>query len=118
MAVDVKKVVIGLVLMIVFIILVFLLVGNSAESIIDAADSVTDANNCSLGSDAAGIPLSYNFTDKTCGNSTDGGLYTAGQFDLPLNSLFGRSGVLLLVFMAVILIVSIVVVLKGLKGKK
>ena len=113
-----KKIMVGVILLIVFIILIFQLVGNSAPELTDAADSITDANNCSTGSDSTGTPLSYNFTSKGCFNSTGDELYTAGQFDLPLNALFGRSSVLLLVFMVVIFIVALFTVMRGLKDKK
>lgn len=116
--VDFKKVVIGLILLIVFIILIFQLVGSSAGELKASADSITDANNCSTGNDAAGIPLVFNVSDKACSNSTGNSQYTAGQFDLPLNTLFGRNSVLLLVFMAVIFMVAIFTVIKGIKDKK
>lgn len=115
--VDIKKVAVGVLLLIIFIILIFQLVGSSAADLRNAADSVTDANNCSTGTDSTGVPLVYNFTDKTCGNSTVGGIYTAGQIDLPLNTLFGRSSVLLLIFMAVIFIIAIITTIKGIKQK-
>ena len=117
--VDMKKVLVGLLLLVIFIILVFQFLGSSATDLRDAADSVTDANNCSLHSQEGEIGI-YNFTDKVCYNGTSGGqaLYTAKQFDLPLSTLFGRSGVLLLIFMSVMLIMVVVTVMKGIKDKK
>lgn len=117
--IDVKKVVIGVVLLIVAIILIFLIVGNSAGDLIDAADTITEANNCSLGEGNDGVAFTYNATDKSCYNSTpaQAAQYVALQYDLPLNTLFGKSSILMLIFMAVILIISITIVIKGVKKK-
>lgn len=114
---DIKKVAVGLLLLIIFVILLFQIVGSSAFDLRNAADSVTDANNCSLGTDAAGETLTYNYTNKFCQNSSGGQAYLAGQYDLPLNSLFGRSSVLLLIFMAVVLIIAVGTVIMGIKKK-
>lgn len=117
MGVDIKKVIIGVILVIVLILVYFNIVGSTATDIQGSADSITDANNCSLGTDLDGIKLTYNITDKFCYNSTIAPLYLAGQFNLPLNSLFGRNSVIILSLMAGLFIVIMFIVLKGFKGK-
>ncbi len=117
--VDIKKVVVGILLLIVFVILLFSLIGGTAGDLTNAADSVTDANNCSLGaSDSPQGLLTYNITDKFCYNASTQAVYLAGQFDLPLNSLFSSGGVLMLIFMVAIFLIAIFTVLKGMKDKK
>jgi hypothetical protein len=115
--VDVKKVAVGVILLVVFVILIFQLVGNSAGDLTSAAESITDANNCSDGTDSTGATFTYNQSSKFCVNSTDDKVYLAGQIDLPLNTLFGSGGILMLIFMAVILIIAVMTVIKGMKDK-
>lgn len=88
--------ILGIVL--VFIVLVSSL-GSLAPTITDAAESITDANNCSESTDSAGVELTYNLTNGYCYNSTGTNLFLAGQYDLPLNGLFSSSGVMVLILM-------------------
>ncbi len=119
---KITKILLPIILVIVSIIIIFSFVGDSSTELVNSANSITDANNCSRGVDAAGVTLFYNITDKFCYNTTPdatGGKDSiAGQFDLPLNTLFSSSGVVLLVLMAMLLVFVIVVIIKGLKGKK
>ena len=107
-----KGFLIALVLVIVLFIVVFSIIGGTAENLTDAGDSITDANNCSLGTDAVGSKLVYNISDKYCHNSSGYQEYVAKQYDLPLNTLFSSSGVVLLILMASLLIVLIILALK------
>lgn len=112
MSSDKTKFIVGVVLLIVAIIIIFSFIGGSSAELTSAADSITDANNCSEGTD-----LVYNISDKYCYNSTGTNqIYEAGQYDLPLNTLFSSTGVVLLVLMAAFLIFVVVLVLKF--GKK
>ena len=119
MKINTKVILISIVSLVVFIILIFSLIGDTSSDLIDAADSVTDANNCSLGSDTVGTALTYNLTNKFCTNTTGSSLYLAGQYDLPLNSLFSNNGIILLILMAGLFILILVVVMKNsFRGKK
>lgn len=102
-----KGFIVAILTTIIAVVVIFNFIGTASSNLIDSADSITDANNCSEGVDATGTPLVYNYTDKTCGNSTANGLYTAKQYDLPLNTLFSRSGVTLLITMSGLLITLI-----------
>ena len=117
MAMNIKVVVIALVTLLVAFIVIFSIIGGSSGELRASADSITDANNCSDGTDTTGTTLGYNFTTKYCSNSTGNDLYVAGQYDLPLNALFSRSGVVLLIFMAAILIFLIGIGLHTFKKK-
>lgn len=119
---DANKMILGIIFLVVIIVVAMSFIGSSSKELTDAADSITDANNCSLGSDASGT-FWYNITDKFCYNSTNvranaTSLYEARQFDLPLNSLYSRTGVVLLVMMAALLLVLIGVSLKFFKKAK
>lgn len=109
---------IGIISVIIVVVIIFSFVGTSSSNLITGANSITDANNCSEDtySDSTGVELTYNITDKYCYNSTGSALYVAGQYDLPLNSLFSSSGVLLIMLMASILILIIGITIKF--GKK
>jgi len=120
MALNIKVLLTALIFLIVTIVVVFTFVGNSAGELNTAEESITDANNCSSHTDLGeGTKAIYNTTDDTCysGNSTGEKLYLAGQYDLPLNTLFGTSGVLMLVMMASIMIFIVVISLKSIRKK-
>lgn len=103
---------------IILIVLILSVIANLNSSLGDGADSITDANDCSTRSDTNGNALIYNITDKWCYNTTasagntTGAVILAGQYDLPLNTLFGRTGVTLLIVMAGLFILLISVALK------
>lgn len=106
------KIITAIIMMIVGIIVIFSIIGGMSSSIKEGAESITDANNCSLGKDANSAELEYNITNKYCYNTTGnvtarGNVYLAGQYDLPLNSLYGSSGVVILILMAVLLISAV-----------
>ena len=119
-----NKILTIIIMAIIGIVIIFNIVGNSATTIIDSADSITDANNCTEDkvTDTNSVALFYNYSDKYCYNvspGSDGGKqYLAGQYDLPINTLFGRSSVALLVFMGMLLLVIIGVALAIGKIKK
>ena len=120
MAVNMKGLLVAILLVIIAFIVIFNFVGTSSTELTTAAESITDANNCSESTthDSTGAALTYNQTSKYCINSTGNDVFLAKQYDLPLNSLFGASGVALLVLMASILIFLIVLALKSFKGKQ
>jgi len=115
---NTKTLTTSIILLIVAIIVVFNIVGNTSTNLQGGAESITDANNCSGGVDGTGTTLYYNISDKYCYNSTTGREGLAGQYDLPLNTLFSPSGIVLLVFMASILILMFMLSLKGIKKHK
>ena len=71
MAIDIKNIIVSVVMLIVAIIVVFLIVGNTNADIVEAADNISNSS-------------------------------------LPLASLFGSSGVVLLVFMSGLMITLVV----------
>jgi hypothetical protein len=96
------------------------IIAGTTLSLKNSAESVTDSNNCSESEDGAGNLHFYNISDKYCYNTTaDGGGLTkqhiAGQYDLPLNSLFSTGGVAFLVLMAGLLITIVIIALKGMR---
>lgn len=111
-----NSVMVGIVTLIVAIIIIFNVVGNSANNITDAADAVQYATNCSDGVGVNGESLYYNSTLDLCVNDSKTGANcrnsTATHYNLPIESLFGASGVLLLVFMAGLLLFVVRIVLK------
>ena len=107
-----KALITGIVLVIVAIIVIFTIVGNTAADIKDASESITDANNCTDGSDAAGTAWFYNSTGVSCANATNGSIYPAGYNRLPLSNLFATNSVIILVFMSAIFLTSLILVIK------
>lgn len=99
------KIITAIVIIIVTIVVLFNIIGNTAGDLTDAADSITDANNCSEETDNTGVKLTYNSTDGYCLNSSGGEVYLAGQYDLPLNTLFGSGSIVMLILMAVLFLV-------------
>ena len=91
---------------IIAVVIIFTFVGGSGKTITDAGNTITNANNCSESVDGAGIPHVWNETSRLCDNST-GGNVTAALYNLPLNTLFGGSGVLILILMSMILLLVI-----------
>lgn len=116
MVINLKVIIVTVVALILAFVITFNIIGNSSTTLTSAADSITDANNCSEGTDTTGTAQTYNFTDKNCYNTTSV-TYTAGQYDLPLNTLFSRGGVVILVFMAMILIALVIIGLTSFKKK-
>ncbi len=117
MGLDVNKWTIAIVLLVVALVVAMTFIGSSSKELTDAADSITEANNCSEGEDNAGIKEYLNVTDGTCHNSTGTIPNARGDYDLPLNSLFSSSGVVLLVLMAALLIFLIALSLGFFKKK-
>ena len=111
---EIKAKIMTVLTVILGIVVLFLVIGNLAPTIAESGDSITDANNCSEYDDANGNALEYNITDKYCysGNATGNKIGLAGQYDLPLNSLFGRSGVILTIVMISLFIGIITLALK------
>lgn len=109
---NTQKIMTVVLTMIIAVIIIFQFVGTSSDDIVDAADSITDATNCSDGEGVNGEAMFYNASLDLCVNDTpDVGdenysirNSTALDYDLPLNSLFSSSGVLILILMAGILI--------------
>ena len=108
---------------VIVVILLFSIIGGTSSTMIDSARSITDANNCSLGTDNGTYTLQYNYSSKWCEGWNDTAknrinpYYAALQTDLPLNSLFAETGVIFIAFMAALLIGIIAYVL-GVKLKK
>lgn len=81
------------------------IIGGMASTIKDSAQAAaTPPNNCSTGTDSAGVALSYNYTNGFCKNSTGDKLYAASTTPMPLQALFNESGIAVLVLMAALLI--------------
>lgn len=108
-------IVLSTILVIISIITIFYVIGNMSGNIMGAGESITDANNCTEGTDAVNSEYYYNFSDSYCYNSTGQQVYVAGQYDLPLNGLFSGTGVIVLMLMAVVLLFSIKFSLQALK---
>ena len=112
---DIKKAIVPIVLIIISIIVILTFVGSSASTIVDGGTTITTANSCASNTGTNGEALTFNLTNYNCDNSSDFGVATYDD-RLPLNVLFGGSGVLILILMAGILILIIGLVLKrGLK---
>ena len=88
------------------------IISGTSSDLIDAADSITDANNCSQFTG-----WEYNITGKTCTNTTSGFEQTAGQIDLPLNAFFSSSGITYLVLMAFMFIGLVMFIIVKTKAK-
>ena len=122
MTAKTNTIMISVILIIVAVVVIFQFVGTSSSDLAAAGNSITDANNCSeeVNSsvyDSTGAVLTYDQSTKYCQNSTGDDFYVAGQYDLPLNGLFGSSGVAFLVMMAAILVFVVVLLLKRMRGK-
>lgn len=113
--VNIKGAIAGIIAFVVVLVIVFTFISNSTGDLTRATDSVTDANNCSDGTDTEGTTLKYNASNGYCYNTSAGNdtqMYLAEQYDLPLNSLFGSSGMLMMIMMASILLLIIGISLK------
>ena len=102
---EIKKSVIGVVLLIVFLVIAMTIVGSTIDDVQDAADSSPDIT--------CGGNTTWDSTDNRCEDST--GVTYAATGALPLHSLFSGSGVLLLVLMAAIFIGLMLVILRQMK---
>lgn len=109
------KIITTIIIIVVAIVVLFSIIGGTANDLTDAADSITDANNCSEGTDTTGAELTYNISSGYCLNSSGGNQYVAGQYDLPLNGLFDASGVVLLILMAVLFMIILGIAFYGIK---
>lgn len=113
----------GIIFIVILIVVILNIISGMSTSITDAGDAVTNPNNCSDANDVnfGNTPAVYNITDGYCYNdsSVGGGKgYEALEYQLPLRTLYGSSGVILLVLMASLLILLIGVSLYALKRKK
>ena len=120
MAINPKSKIISVVLLIVAIIVVFQIVGNSSTDLSESGDAITQANGCNRFDDAAGTPSVYNVTDGLCHNSSGVADDRIGnqQTTMPLNNLFAANGIVFLIFMSGVLLMILIVSLKTIKDKK
>lgn len=109
---EAMKKVFAVIMVIITVIIVMNIIGHTAGPLKEGADGITEAHNCSEGEDNTGATLTYNSSNGFCLNSTGDKEYAAGYYDLPMNSLFGKTGVVFLCLMAGLLIGLITLVLK------
>ena len=114
-----EKVIVSAVTVVIAIILIFSIIAGISTTLRQGAESVTEANNCSLSLDGAGTSHWYNITDGFCWNSTGADGTGVPEFDggksLPLASMFSSGGVLILILMGSFLLLLIGIALKGAK---
>ena len=120
MGINAKQKITAVLLVIIAIIVVFSIVGSTSNDLSDSGDAITDANGCDRIEDSAGELMTFNTSSRNCINSTgNDDIATGNQVNtLPLNNLFASNGVIFLIFMAGVLLMVIIMVLKGVKGKK
>ena len=117
------KLIFGLLGLVILVVVVFSLIGNTTSDISAGADSIYYASNCTEGKDNASLTLTYNITDGNCYGWNDTAqnmrhiYYDATEYNLPLKGLFSSTGVVVLVLMAGLMIFLISVVLRKPKLK-
>lgn len=108
-----SKLIGGIVLLIVGIVIIFNIVGETSSNLVSGSESV--AYNCSLASEW------YNATDGYCyyeNTSQYDATTPAGTDHLPLSALFRPTSVLMIVLMAGILLTIVMLVLRQVKYKR
>lgn len=105
----------GVIILFLLIISIFYITGGFSPVLKDSSDAIVYPNNCSEGTDGAGIKLAFNTSDLTCYNSTQASLYTAKIYSLPLTGLFTFDGILFIVLIIIIFIVVLLLILKAMK---
>ena len=118
MAASIKFITV-VIMIVVTIVILFSILGGTQGELVNAGDSITKANNCTLSKDTGGGAMTYNKTSDVCQNSS-GGIdpVTPDKYRLPLNGLFGSTGVVLLILMAVLFLIILGTAFYAIKGKK
>jgi len=108
---------IAVIMVILAVILIFQIVGGSANTMINATYELTDATSCEDNVGNQSEQLYYNTSSGNCHNISgeETGIYYEQDYDLPLENLFSSSGVVLIVFMASIFIFVIVLMLRKIR---
>lgn len=105
---DKNKIFIASITIIIAFVVFLKVIGDSVDVLKDSADIASEPNICSRTLGVNGETLHYNYTNKHCDNDTNVSVITTNVLrQLPLNALFSRSGIILLIFFAVLLIYAV-----------
>lgn len=109
-----KSMAYGVITVILIVIVLFSIMSGMSEPMEDAANDMSNTNDCYKYTDASNLPLRYDSSVSTtnCTNSSDGPMGKVAFYRLPLASLFSASGIIYILVMVGVLIIVAALVFK------